>query len=205
MLLLITRPRYEKTTHYLHCWGGELVNEAGRRNVDVIDLEKEKATREKVESYLKKKDPEIVILNGHGNDVSVAGDADKTIAEVGKNTYLFKNKKVYIRACRAGKKLGPDIVNSGATGFIGYTQDFIFPYDKDSIQRPLYDEYAKPNLECSNQVGVSLIKGRSIKDANEDSIKMFRQKLDEQLTSKSKNSLVATCLFWNMTNQIVIE
>ncbi|HUX35998.1 MAG TPA: hypothetical protein VMV71_03120 [Candidatus Paceibacterota bacterium] len=181
------------------------MNEARRRSVEVIDLEKEKATRDKVESYLKKKDPDIIIFNGHGNDVSVAGDDDKTIAEVGRSTYLFKDKKVYVRACRAGKKLGPDIVNNGATGFVGYIQDFIFPYDKDSIHKPLQDEYAKPNLECSNQVGISLIKGKSIKDANDDSLKMFKQKLDEQLTSKSKNSLVATCLLWNMMNQIVIE
>ncbi len=137
MRLLITRPRYEETTHYLYHWAGELVAEATRRHVELIDLQKEKATRQQLESYLRKKSPDIVILNGHGNDSSVAGENGECLIKAGENTSLLKDKKVYVRACRAGRRLGPDVIKAGADGFVGYSQDFIFPYDKDNFQRPL--------------------------------------------------------------------
>jgi hypothetical protein len=157
-----------------------------------------------VESYLAKKDPDIVILNGHGDETCVVGQDGEKLFILGQNTHLLKGREVYIRACRAGRQLGPDIIKAGASGFIGYIQNFIFPYDKDSIQRPLEDEYAKPNLECSNQVARSLLKGNPAQMAHQDGMRMFRKKLDETMTSNSRNSAVATCLLWNMTSQIAL-
>jgi hypothetical protein len=63
--VLITRPKYESATHYLYYWSSVIVNEAKKKG-KVYDLEKEKATKQKLESYLKKMKPEIVIINGHG-------------------------------------------------------------------------------------------------------------------------------------------
>lgn len=205
MLALITRPRYEDATHYLFCWAGELIREAEKRKIEVIDLEKEKARRKTVESYLAKKDPDVVILNGHGNEACVMGQDGEVLFLVGQNTQLLKGREVYIRACRAGQRLGPDIIKAGASGFVGYIQNFIFPYNKDSAHRPLEDEYARPNLECSNQVALSLLKGNPAQVAHQDGMQMFRKKLDETMTSNSRNSAVATCLLWNMMNQRALD
>jgi|ERR1700722_3469666 len=204
MLALVTRPRYEETTNYLFYWAGELLREAKERKIPVIDLDKEKARRTVVESYLTKKSPDVVIINGHGNETCVVGQDGEQLLIAGQNTHLMKGRRVYIRACRAGRQLGPDIIRNGAAGFVGYVQDFIFPYDKDSVQRPLDDEYAKPNLECSNQVAISLLKGHSADEAHQEGVRAFRKKLDALMTSNSRNSAVATCLIWNMMSQVAM-
>jgi len=201
MLALITRPRYEETTNDLFYWAGELIREAKDRKIQIIDLEKDKASRKMLESFLSKKNPDVVIMNGHGNENCVTGQNGEELLVAGQNTNLLKDKEVYVRACRAGQGLGPDIKKAGAAGFVGYVQDFIFPYDKDSVQRPLEDAYAKPNLECSNQVAISLLKGNSAQVAHKESMQMFHKKLNEAMTSNSPNSAVATCLLWNMASQ----
>lgn len=45
--LLITRPEYDITTRYLSKWSMQVVDEAKAKHNDVVDLEAEKATRER--------------------------------------------------------------------------------------------------------------------------------------------------------------
>lgn len=205
MSLLITRPRYDKLTHYFFYWAQLLINEANRKSLKIFDLSKEKAVRKTVESYLAKQSPKLVIFNGHGNDVCIAGQYNEELISAGDNEYFLKEKCVYVRACSAGKILGPKIIEAGATGFIGYKKPFIFWRDENSFHNPLLDEFAKPFLECSNQVGISLIKGHSVKEAHDDSIKIYLKKITEMLTSESYNTFILPELIGNMKNQVCYE
>ncbi len=202
MILLITRPRYETPTHYLFHWAEILVMEAKKRGWNVLDLQKEKAKRNEFQSYLNKKSPDIVILNGHGNAMSVMGQDGEIILSTNDGVELLEGKKVFIRACSAGLSLGREAINKGANGFVGYIQPFIFLTDKDSFNKPLEDVLAKPFFECSNQVGLSLIKEKTVEESNTDSLRKYEEKIRELSHSESKNSFLLPFLVWNMSSQV---
>jgi hypothetical protein len=205
MSLLITRPRYELVTHYFYHWSEEIVKEAKKRISSVIDLPKEKASRKLVESYLAKQKPEIVIFNGHGNDVCITGNDEEVLIESGTNSHLLKDKVVYMRSCDSGKTLGPQAVKEGCKAFIGYSELFRFWTDKALVNDPLNDDYAKPFFETSNQVALSLIKGKTAKEAHADSMIEYRKVISNLLTSNAANSFVVSDLIWNMHNQVCLE
>lgn len=205
MSLLITRPYYDKVTHYFFHWSQKLIVEAQNHHIKVFDLAKKKATRKIVESYLRKQVPSLVIFNGHGNSFCINGQDNEMLITTRYNEHFLVRKKVYIRACNAGETLGMRAMASGAIGFIGYKRPFIFWYNPEMLHRPLEDEFAKPFLECSNQVGISLIKGKSIKESHERSIKLYRKKIVEMLTSEAQNSFILPELLANMNNQVCYD
>ena len=205
MLLLLTRPRYDTPTHYLFYWAGFLIDEAGKKGVEVIDLDKDKARKKKLHSYLAKQPIDIVILNGHGSPEAVAGQDDEVILSTGNGTKLLNGKIIFVRACDAGAILGKEIIKMGASSFIGYIQPFIFPIDKDSFNRPLEDELAAPVLTCSNQVGLSLIKGKSAAEAQQDSLDKYAEAIDKYSSSEASKSFLLPILLWNMTSQVCYQ
>ena len=205
MSLLITRPRYELVTHYLYYWSETIVEKAKKGDLIVIDLKKNKASRKLVESYLDKKAPNIVIFNGHGNSISVTGHDDEILIEAGKNSHLLEDKIVYMRSCDSGKILGPQAIKEGAKAFIGYSELFRFWTNNNSTKNPLEDNYAQPFFETSNQVALSLVKGKTAKESHEDSLKMYEEIISKLLTSDASNSFVVSDLIWNMHNQICLE
>lgn len=204
MLLLITRPRYDTPTHYLFYWAGLLVSEAEKRRVSIIDLEKEKAKKDKLHGYLSKQPIDVVILNGHGSPEAVLGQ-EEIILSTGNGTKFLKDKNIFIRACDSGTVLGKEIMEMGAKGFIGYIQPFIFLIDKEYFNRPLEDELASSALECSNQVGLSLIKGKTIEEAQKDSLNKYTEAIDKYSSSETTNSFLLPILLWNMTSQVCYQ
>ena len=202
MLLLLTRPRYDTPTHYLFYWTGLLIADAKKKGVKVIDLDKDKAEKKKLRSYLSKQPIDTVILNGHGSPETVAGEDNEIILSTGDGTELLKNKVIFVRACDAGAILGKEIMKNDARGFIGYIQPFMFLIDKDSFNKPLEDELATPVLECSNQVGASLIKGKSAIEAHKDSLNKYAETIDKYSSSEATNSFLLPILLWNMTSQV---
>ena len=53
--LLITRPDYELTTRYISTWSKYIIEESKRKNFELIDLTKEKATKQRFLGTLNKK------------------------------------------------------------------------------------------------------------------------------------------------------
>lgn len=203
MQLLVTTPRYDEGTHYLHAWSQRLIEEAKKRNLKIKVLDKDDVTKIQFQSYLKKQSFDLVVINGHGNEIVVAGrDNTEVILSCGDGDNLFVDKVVYIRACSCGLILGRSLVDKGAKGFVGYTQPFIIPLDKDYIYTPLNDPYATPILECSNQVALSLIKGNTAEEAHRESMLKYEQKFDELSSSKVATTHVLPFLLWNMEAQV---
>ena len=62
--LLITRPNYEITTRYLYVWNKKVIEEAERKGVNVLDLEKEKVVKKEFVGRMRKVNPALVFLNG---------------------------------------------------------------------------------------------------------------------------------------------
>lgn len=203
MFLLITRPRYDPATHYLFHWSGIILERAKNRvGARIKSLDKGKVVKRTFQSYLLRQPVDVVVINGHGSAESVCGQDGEVILSIHDGTDLVKGKSFFVRACDAGSLLGPDMIKKGALGFIGYTQPFIFTHREDSFSKPLEDELAGPILECSNQVGLSLVKGKSVEEAQEESMNKYKRKVDELSSSDSGLSYLLPFLFWNMSCQV---
>lgn len=124
--LVITRPDHELTTNYLSNWSQIIILEAKRRNVQVVDLKRERANRREFESVISKTQPIFIILNGHGNDTMVTGHENLPLVEAGVNEQSLKGTITYAISCRSAKRLGKKAVKTGARAYIGYDDNRAF-------------------------------------------------------------------------------
>ena len=147
----------------------------------------------------------MVILNGHGSPEAVAGQDNEIILSTGNGTDLLKDKTTFVRACDAGTILGKEIMKMGEGGFVGYVQPFMFFIDRDYFNKPLEDELAAPVLKCSNQVGLSLIKGKSVAEAQKDSLDKYVEAIGKCSSSEATNSFLLPILLWNMRSQVYYQ
>ncbi len=203
--LIITRPRYDDTTHYLFNWSKEIIELAKRKQIAVIDLDGKRANREELISILSKRAPRLLVCNGHGNSDEIAGQDGKILLDAD-NARMLCDKIVYARACQSAKILGQKSVDLGCHAYLGYKEDFIFAYDPTKVSRPLEDKTAKLFLEPSNHVATSLIKGHAIGEADARSKNMFRKNMEKLLVagSSSEDYYTLRYLYWDLKHQICL-
>ncbi len=154
--ILITRPEHDPLTRHLSIWNGKIIEFANSNGHTVTDLRKEKANKKEFEGRIKKLNPDLVLLNGHGDDVSVAGHNNEVIVKDGDNSCLLKEKITYAVACSSAKVLGSACADNKTT-FIGYNEKFVLNLDRRYFSDPLRDKRAERFLEPSNKVATSLI------------------------------------------------
>ena len=147
---LITRPNHDKVTSYLFNWSKEIIEQ--NFGVQFLNLEGENANKNKVESYLKKQNPKLVLFNGHGNDNVICGFKDEIIIQLNENDNLLKGKIIYSLSCSSAKSLGKNAVKKGAHAFIGYKEPFVIYTDSERETTPLKDNIASSFLNPSNLV-----------------------------------------------------
>jgi len=206
MKLIVTRPQHDLTTRYISSWAQEVIDLANKKRVDVIDLQKEKANKNELVGRIKKVSPSIVFLNGHGTDSSIKGHDDETLVHEGENEEVLFGRITYSLSCSSAKMLGSRVARNRNTAFIGYSDDFIFSIDKDSLLRPEADSRAKPFKESSNQIMVSLLKGHTAGEAVERSKKLFLEHHASLVASTTDQDSLMTmqCLWWNMKHQVCL-
>ena len=203
MSLLVTRPRHEDTTNYAFHWAGRTLDEARKRSITVLDLHDDKATRENIESMIRKKNPSLIFFNGHGDERTIYGHKEEPLVEAGRNESILRGSVTYAITCRSGKILGPRSVEKGAVAYIGYQEDFTFLYDKSLTATPLKDLTAGLFLGPAQQPVLSLIKGRTVGEAVERTRDQFRKSIETALTSMDpgiRSSL--TYLFGDLINLV---
>lgn len=205
--LLITRPEHDLTTRYISKWSERIIEEAKRKNIDITDLHREKANKNRVLGTLKKKAgiKMLVVFNGHGNTDMVTGHDNEPLVTKD-NAGALSAKIVYARSCQSAKVLGKDAVSNGSVVYLGYQEDFIFLIDEDKVMKPLEDVKAALFLEPSNHVIIGLLKGHSAADANSRSKNLFRKNLEKVLAGRtsSEDRYAARFLYWDMTNQVCL-
>lgn len=206
MSLLITRPDHDHATRYISCWSEKIISFAKSKGRKVIDLKGKKATQKEVTGRIKKLAPSLVIFNGHGKDKVICGYDNEIIIQKEKNEKIISDKITYALSCSSGKELGPKSVKDKKGAFIGYKNDFIFSSDRRNLKDPLRDKRAKPFMEASNQVAISLLKGHSAIIASEKSKEIFKKNYQNLLSSNSDpNSLQdAKFLRWNQMHQVCL-
>ncbi len=206
MSFLITRPEHEPTTKYFSAWGEEVIKLAQDKGQKVLDLKGEKANRKEFEGRIAKLNPSLVFLNGHGSATAIGGHDDKILVEAGDNEHLLHFRITYAVSCSCGKKLGPKSVEKGNGTFIGYDDDFVFASDRKYLSKPKEDKRAKPFMEASNHVVISLLKGHTAYNSSKRSKKMFEKNYKDLLSSNADANALqdARFLWWNMTHQVCL-
>ncbi len=202
--LLTTRPNHDLTTRYISAWAETVLDFARKHGNTVFDLAKKKAVRGMFESMMKKHNPDVVFLNGHGSDNAVLGQDNEPLLQVGVNQNLLKDKVAYALSCKSANVLGAESVRAGAKAYIGYKDDFIFQYSSDKISRPREDKTASFFLEPSNQVVISLLKGHNANDATRRGKEVFLKNIRKFISSQTPQDDVTTLryLVWNMQNLV---
>ena len=108
--LLVTRPHYDDGTAYLSYYGSLILEEAEKLSVDKKDFEGKKVVTKDVLKFIKKKDPSLIFIKGHGTSDSLEGQDGKILFSVDKNISFLKDRIVYARACHAGISFGKEMV-----------------------------------------------------------------------------------------------
>ena len=198
--LLITRPRHDYATHYLSAWAEKTFEIARAKGYSIIDLRRERANRKEVESILNKRNPEFVVIHGHGSDDWVAGQGNKPLLIAGNNSSLLEGKITYAISCRSARGLGKEVGQYTNTAYIGYKEDFILVYLEKYRTRPLEDKLAGFFLEPSNLVVTTLLKGHPAKESVLRARQEFLRNIQKLLTSKTGPDEYSTLryLVWDM-------
>jgi hypothetical protein len=174
MKLIVVRPEYELTTRYISAWADEIIDFAEEKKIEVVNLDKEKATRKEFEGRLKKlKETRLIFINGHGGEDCILGQDHQILLKEDDNDDLLAGKITYALSCQSAKKLGQKVSKYEKTVYIGYVDEFIFLLDSRYASKPLLDPKAKPFMEASNQVMRSLLKGNTAKESSMKSKNRF--------------------------------
>lgn len=201
--LLVTRPTYDSVTKYLHHWSKNLIDMAESKNIDVHDLEAEKAHRKNFESYVSKHKPSLILLNGHGNATCITGSNEEPLVDM---TSRIVSSVIYARSCDAGKLLGHELVSKGTKCFIGYQRRFTFMTYTDKSSKPLEDSLAALFIEPSNLVVSTLLKGHSTKQSYLRSQKAMRKNFRKMVSSEAsyEERYAAKWLWANIKSQVLL-
>ena len=197
---LITRPEHDDTTFYLSNWCKDTIKLAEEKGTKVNDLHREKANKSEFEGRIFKSCPEFIVLNGHGNENSVTGHKNQELISVESDEKILKLNIIYAISCRSAKNLGKKCIEKGTKCYVGYTDDFIFVYEKEKISRPLTDETAKLFLEPSKLFIETIIKNNSVKDSLERSKKKIQENFIKTLSGNEQETALARYLWWNLRN-----
>jgi hypothetical protein len=202
--ILITRPQYELTTHYLFSWSKKIIEFAQSRGDKILDLKGKRVTRENFEVMLRKMSPQLVLLNGHGNDNVVCGQDDEEILIANDNEVLLGEKIIYALACRTSNILGKKSVDNGATCYIGYQEDFLFWTHPNYATKPLDDPRAKMFLEPSNLLSTSLVKGHAAYEAVAKTKKAMLENIQKLIATDSPDQFMIPDILWDIGNLVCL-
>ncbi|MFB6208792.1 MAG: hypothetical protein ABEJ56_01490 [Candidatus Nanohaloarchaea archaeon] len=200
MELLVTLPQYDKTTAYASAWSQKIISMANNLGVKVLDIEN--PNRNNFESYIESNNADLMVLNGHGSTTCVEGEDEEPMLQKNDNEDLTKDKIVYARTCSSAKELGPSCVENGAKAYIGYEDKFNFIIQTKKTTKPLEDKVAELCLYPSNQVPISLLKGKTAKEAYGRSQQEYQEALRDALTNYELDSgEIFKSVAWNMEVQ----
>lgn len=204
--LLLTRPNHDPLTNYLYYWCEKVIQQARKSGVKVIDLDKKRANSKEFTSIIKKTNPSLVSLNGHGDDETVTGFNNEVLIKARINEQLLAGKIVYVVACCSAKILGPSSIKNGTKVYIGYDDDFVLMYDEDKITRPLEDKTAELFLGPSNMVLISFLKGNDARTSHLRSKEGFKRNYQALMTTESSkvDKEALPWLWWDMSHQVCL-
>lgn len=199
--IVVTRPNHDLMMTYLAAWSEEVVQFAKSKGMHECDLNGPRASRATFESYIAKHDPALVVLNGHGDTMTICGQENEALLDM---SSAIGNRVIYARSCDAGETLGPHLATQGAT-FIGYARAFGIMHQPAKTAHPLDDDMAALFLRPSNLVITTLLKGHTAKEAYDRSREVMSKTLNRMLSSVATDEerAAAPVMWRNMKWQVL--
>lgn len=201
MQVLLTNPEIDLLTYYLLAWTNNLIKESRSKTNKYYRLRRERVTRRRFESILRKRPVDLVLLCGHGTSEAVIGSSE-IILDI-HNDDLLVGKIVHALSCQSADKLGPDAVKKGARAYIGYKRDFItFLDNSKQSTKPLKDDTASLFLKPAFTAPKVLLKGGSPEEAVEATKKAYNKSIRDAINSdvQSDADQFINWLLWDRDN-----
>jgi hypothetical protein len=166
-----------------------------QKNLNVLILFENDATREKFAPYCLLPDVEYISAFGHGNVNLITGQDHDILWKVGSyDPKEAKDKIIHLMSCLTAEKLGQDLVDKGARAYFGYHEEFTFLHSS-SVQDPLQDPYADVFFQCDSQVDRLIADGMPAAKVYSNTQELYSQKIDAFLATESD---VAKCLLHDL-------
>lgn len=195
--ILITLPRHDDVTEYLSKFSQQIEDSANKKGIKIKKLKDKEASRKYFEQIIKKLDCKMIVFNGHGSADEIDGQKE-IIIKLNVNGDLLKERIIYARSCHAASKLGKECTKNTKEGcFIGYDRPFQFYVNIQWLGNPLKDNTARLFLQSSNLIPISIIKGNSTSDANENSKKQILKNINKVLRDLNPESFKIAEALWN--------
>ena len=128
MRIICCAPVFDEVTEITYDESRDAVKYASERGIEVIDLVKEDAVREKVEETLRKYPDALFFHADHGSEDKIWGNDDRPVIDL-KNVGLLTGREAYNNNCSSAKKLGVEAWKQNCKAFWGYTDVFYFTTD----------------------------------------------------------------------------
>jgi len=207
--IIIGRCNCDEVVSYPFYWCEEVIKEANKIGINIVDLKKENFVEEKITRHIEQHNPDFIFLNGHGDAFSAMGYNRTPVIIVNKNDYLLKGRIAHIISCFTAKFLAQSAMDKGCKGYIGYKDYFYLWYiEKD----PKKDIIATMFQEAVNSTSKTLINGGSVKEAFEKSQEVYEKRINEckkkyfhpSTSEDMRDNLqnMISVLIWNKKHQI---
>jgi hypothetical protein len=208
-IIVATNPSCDMATEYLDVWHTKAVNLAKEQaDTYIFELNKEKTNKQELTELIIQKNPQLVILNGHGSYNSIVGFDGSFLVKSEENEDILAKRIVHSVACSAGKELGPCCIRIGSLAYIGYKENFrmLHKLNQNTKEEKNNDEIAELFLGAAFEAVFSLIKGLSVKDAFDNSQKMYLKNLQYTIAANNPflNSAVAPHLYHDFIHQVCL-
>ena len=205
MRILISNPEVDAFTRYLLCWSRKMITEVEDRN-EIFHVDGEKVNRSKIEGMLNKRNIDLVLLNGHGDDNSILGSDNEVIVDL-KNVGLLNGKITHAMSCSSAKELGRAAVKKGAKAYVGYDAPFLASRMDDKISNPLNDSTAALFLDPAFITQKALVNGKTPAEAVQLGKKEYNRSIVKALMSpvQSDNDQFVGLLLWDRDHLINCE
>jgi hypothetical protein len=200
--MIIVCPDYDDVTKVFFDFSREIKDLASSKSLGMKELNEKDANPKEFGKVLSGLDFSFVCINGHGDRNTVAGNKGKVILSKNINFKEYGKRICYCRSCESGEVLGKQLIRDGGA-FIGYSEPFEFFMDERNIANPLKDPAANLFLKPSNSVPMTLLKGKTVEEANKRGKNAFLKSIKKVINNEDYNLLMAVALWKNYNSQVV--
>jgi len=123
---VVVRPCFDDASSFSFEWCEEVIGWLKEKNVSLVDLAKENATRGKVEATVQNENPKLIIFYNHGTDKGLVEQDGKGYVIDKENDHLLAGREIYTLACEWGADGGVDAWKKGAVAVWCYVEVFTF-------------------------------------------------------------------------------